>query len=238
MSTYNITIKTEGRVLEIQATPGQTALNVIQDAGLDFRAPCGGNGKCGKCMIYVHESGSSGLRLACRTDISDQMILELDGPQTMMIEEGAIVSSYAPDTGMTGVGVALDIGTTTLACRLFDRTDGKLLASAARVNPQAVWGADVISRIDASVEGKLKQMRDSLLRSIDQILDELLSKPKHKRREIADFTVAGNTVMQHIAVGLPPDSIGQNPFIPLSLFGDHHNWPGVPCPIWFAPCIA
>lgn len=238
MSTFTVIIKTQGNVVEMQATPGQSALDVIQDAGLNFSAPCGGNGKCGKCMIYVHESGSSGLRLACRTDVSDQMILELDGPETMMIEEDAVVSSYAPDTGRAGIGVALDIGTTTLACRLFDLDNGQLLESAARVNPQAVWGADVISRIDASVDGKLSQMQDAVLRAVDQMLDELLSKARHKRSEIIDFTIAGNTVMQHIAVGLPPDSIGLNPFIPLSLFGDLHELPDIPCPIWFAPCIA
>ena len=238
MPAYRITIKTEGQVIEVEAQPGQSALSVIQDAGIVFSAPCGGNGKCGKCMIYVHEGGSSGLRLACRTDVSDLMILELDGPQTMMIEEEAAVSSYAPDTGLEGVGVALDIGTTTLACRLFDRSDGRLLASAARVNPQAVWGADVISRIDASVAGKLTQMQESVLRAIDQMLDELLSTAKRRRRDIADFTIAGNTVMQHIAAGLPPDSIGLNPFIPLSLFGDYHELADLGCEAWFAPCIA
>lgn len=238
MSTYTVTIKSEGRVIEMGAEPEQTALEVIQEAGLEFNAPCGGNGKCGKCMVYVHEGGTSGLRLACRTSVSQNMIIELDGPQTMIIEEEGIDSSYAPDTGKEGLGVALDIGTTTLACRLFDRSDGRLLASAARMNPQAAWGADVISRIDASVAGKLDQMQDALLRAIDQMLDELLSSTGHKRSEIRDFTAAGNTVMQHIAVGLPPDSIGVNPFIPLSLFGDSHQLPDIPCPIWFAPCVA
>ena len=240
MSTYQITIKTETENIVVEAEAGKTALEVIQNAGLSFSAPCGGNGLCGKCMVYVHEGGISGLRLACRTAISDQMLIELEGPQTMLIEEDALVSSYAPDTGLTGLGVALDIGTTTLACRLFDRADGSLLASAARVNPQAVWGADVISRIDASVEGKLALMQESLLSAIDQMLDELLSTSRRKRADIADFTAAGNTVMQHIAVGLPPDSIGVNPFTPLSLFGEAHDLPAlnIPCPVWFAPCIA
>jgi uncharacterized 2Fe-2S/4Fe-4S cluster protein (DUF4445 family) len=240
MSTYTVTIKTEGKVIEMGAEPDQTALDVIQDAGLEFNAPCGGNGKGGKCMVYVHEGSGSGLRLACRTSVSENMIIELDGPQTMIIEEEGIVSNYAPDVGRAGIGVALDIGTTTLACRLFDRSDGSLLASAARMNPQAAWGADVISRIDASVAGKLDQMQDALLRAVDQMLDELLSSTRRKRSEISDFTAAGNTVMQHIAVGLPPDSIGVNPFIPLSLFGDAHALADldIPCEIWFAPCVA
>ncbi|MCL2631540.1 MAG: ASKHA domain-containing protein [Coriobacteriia bacterium] len=238
MSTYHITIKTGDEELVLEAEPGQSALNVIQNAKLNFSAPCGGNGLCGKCMVYVYEGGISGLRLACRTEISDQMIIELSGPQTMLIEEDAVVSSYAPDTGLTGLGVALDIGTTTLACRLFDRADGTLLASAARVNPQAVWGADVISRIDASVEGKLDLMQEAVLSAIDQMLDELLSTTGRRRRDIVDFTIAGNTVMQHIAAGLPPDSIGLNPFTPLSLFGETLELPGFPCPVWFAPCIA
>ena len=238
MSKLRITIKTEGRVIEVEADPGKTTLEVIQDAGLMFSAPCGGNGLCGKCMVYVHEAGGSGLRLACRIDATDNMVIELDGPQTMLIEEEAALSIYEPDVGREGVGVALDIGTTTLACRLFDRSDGKLLASAARVNPQAAWGADVISRIDASVAGKLEQMQDALLYAIDQMVDELLSQTRYRRRHLVDFTVAGNTVMQHIAAGLPPDSIGLHPFIPISLFGDYHELPGIPCPVWFAPCMA
>jgi uncharacterized 2Fe-2S/4Fe-4S cluster protein (DUF4445 family) len=240
MSIFKITIKSEGQTIELEVPSGQTVLNVVQDTGLSFLAPCGGNGSCGKCLVYVHESGASGLRLACRTQISDQMIIELDDPQTMMIEEDAVVSSYAPDTGLPGLGVALDIGTTTLACRLFDRHEGTLLASAARINPQAAWGADVISRIDASVEGKLSQMQEALTAAIDQMLDELLSTTRRKRAEIVDFTIAGNTVMQHIAAGLPPDSIGVNPFTPLSLFGEYRDLPGlnISCQVWFAPCVA
>ena len=238
MSTITVTIKTGEEVLELAVEPGQSALDVIQSTGLEFSAPCGGNGKCGKCMVYIHEGGGSGLRLACRTDVSDQMIIELELPATMIIQEEGIVSSYPPDTGLEGLGVALDVGTTTLACRMFDRSDGSLLASAARMNPQAVYGADVISRINASVDGKLENMQESLLRAIDQMLDELLSITRKKRRDIVDFTLAGNTVMQHIACGLPPDSIGVNPFIPLSLFGDYHTLPDMPCDIWFAPCVA
>ncbi|MCL2136313.1 MAG: ASKHA domain-containing protein [Coriobacteriia bacterium] len=240
MSTYQITIRTEDDELLVEADSEKTVLEVIQEAKLVISATCGGNGTCGKCMVYVHEGGISGLRLACRTHVSDQMIIELAGPQTMIIEEDALVSSYVPDTGLTGLGIALDIGTTTLACRLFDRSDGSLLASAARINPQAVWGADVISRIDASVDGKLEAMQEAVLDAINQMVDELLSTARRRRRDISDFTIAANTVMQHIAAGLAPDSIGVNPFTPLSLFGDYHDLPllNIPCQVWFTPCLA
>jgi uncharacterized 2Fe-2S/4Fe-4S cluster protein (DUF4445 family) len=121
------------------------------------------------------------------------------------------------------LGMAFDIGTTTLAAYLCDLKSGKLLASDAMLNPQRAFGADVISRIEAAAAGHQDELQKRLAESIGQLTDRLLAVSgranarEYRREDIAHVVIAGNTVMLHLLGDLPADAIARTPFIPVSV---------------------
>ncbi|MDR0500860.1 MAG: ASKHA domain-containing protein [Coriobacteriales bacterium] len=180
--------------------------------------------------------------LACQVMAKDGMIVFLrkEDNDAMSIDVEGTKTLWTPTPDATGLGIAFDLGTTTLAARLIDMRNGNILAQSARVNPQTVFGADVISRIDASMTGKLPEMTACIREALIGLIDELLQQHESESRaflEINKIVLAGNTVMQHIFCSMPPDSIGVAPFTPLSLFGDNHTINELPVPLFMAPCI-
>lgn len=121
-------------------------------------------------------------------------------------------------------GIAIDIGTTTLAAYLYDLNDGQRLASTAMVNPQAVYGADVISRIAKASESPeaMDDMQSAILQAVTklcvQLLNQLDEMPDHSPRlqDVVQITFTGNTTMLHLMAGLPALSISMSPFNPVT----------------------
>ena len=132
---------------------------------------------------------------------------------------GTAVRFIRPD-GPDPLGVAVDIGTTTLAAYLYDLGTGKRLASAAGLNPQRAYGADVISRIDQSSASP--EARQALRGAIKGLADRLVVKAGHhtgrslSTDDIVHYVFAGNTTMLHLLAGLPAAAIARAPFIPVS----------------------
>ncbi len=116
------------------------------------------------------------------------------------------------------LGLAFDIGTTTIAAYLCDLGTGKVLAAKAAVNPQRQFGEDVISRIAAVTEdaSRLQAMARLTATAMDDLiahcLDEVSLKPEH----IDEITLVGNTTMQHIICGLSPRTLGLSPYLPMT----------------------
>lgn len=117
------------------------------------------------------------------------------------------------------LGLALDLGTTTVSARLLDLVQGKPLASASVANPQAAFGADLISRIAFAIErpGNLKRLRRAALKSIAQLTEVLAREAGVKTRWVYAVCLAGNAVMNHIFLNQPVDSLGRAPFRPAFL---------------------
>jgi uncharacterized 2Fe-2S/4Fe-4S cluster protein (DUF4445 family) len=116
------------------------------------------------------------------------------------------------------LGVALDVGTTTVAVYLCDLGNGKVLASSSFANPQIVFGADVISRIGYSAHHPgvgVQRMQRDLVEEINRVIEELTTGVGHSPRDVLDMTMVGNTVMHHIFLLIPPDSLGLSPFQPV-----------------------
>ncbi len=115
-------------------------------------------------------------------------------------------------------GLALDVGTTTLALYLCSLETGKILGSASATNPQTIFGEDIMSRIAYSVhhpgEG-VKRMQRELINTINAMVHQVIDDKRLTADDIVDMTVVGNTVMHHIFLGLPPDRLGYSPFTPL-----------------------
>jgi uncharacterized 2Fe-2S/4Fe-4S cluster protein (DUF4445 family) len=233
-----VTVNTETSPLKVTAREGKTVLELIQEHGLPFSAPCGGKGTCGKCSVLLRDENGLSYQLACQTLMHEGMTIEMGASKTMLIEERGSSVSFPHDRGATGLGIAFDIGTTTLAARLFDRATGVTLKTAAQVNPQVVFGADVISRIDVSHAGRLQDLHEALWRALGELTTRLCSEATVSPNDITSVVLAGNTVMEHIAANLSPDSIGLAPYTPLSLFGEERALPACKSPVYLAPCIA
>ena len=214
---------------------GQTLLEVLR--GYPVTAPCGGKGTCKKCTVYV--SGEP--VLACRTVPEDGMEVSLTPEAALTVELGQDKEVVSDGTGR-GLGMAVDIGTTTVACHLMELETGKTLALLGQPNSQRTFGADVISRISASMEGHLSEMTEAIRNQLREVTVELCRQAGRDVSEITKMTVAANTTMCHLLSGLKPDSMGMAPFTPLSLFGDSHSageWGlGFDGEVYIIPCVS
>jgi uncharacterized 2Fe-2S/4Fe-4S cluster protein (DUF4445 family) len=127
------------------------------------------------------------------------------------------VIDIRPINGAAPLGLAVDIGTTTVAGYLCDLTTGELLATACMMNPQVKYGEDVVSRITYSMahpgEG-LKKLNADIVEGINSIAYRAASACGRAPEEICDMTVVGNTTMHHIFLRIDPAALGLSPFPP------------------------
>ncbi len=117
--------------------------------------------------------------------------------------------------GLALYGVAIDIGTTTVSVYLVNLLTGEAIDTAAEYNGQINRGEDVISRIIyANKNGGLSELGNLVRKTINDVIDRLVSRNKVDRNSIYKATVSGNTTMMHLFEGLPPASIRLTPYIP------------------------
>ena len=127
--------------------------------------------------------------------------------EVIKVEPGDVKKAY---------GLAVDVGTTTVAGYLCDLTDGRLVATASMMNPQVVFGEDVMSRISYTMthpEG-LEQMNRAIIDGLNGIVEEAATTAGIKRTDIVDMTIVGNTCMHHLFLNIDPRNIGRSPFPP------------------------
>lgn len=215
MSMHTVTVRWGDETREVQAPEGANLLRLLEEEKIILSAPCQGKGRCGKCRVTVDGCEV----LACQTTVHGDMTVQV--PRS----EGSGLSVFSAaqwPQGCNGLGVALDIGTTTLAAVLVDLSSGQVLESKSMLNPQRVCGADVISRIAACGEGQLPLQRDLIRTAARQLVEQLL--PAAKGQPIGPMTVCGNTTMSHIFCGVDPSPIGVAPYTPV--FTEMKEFPG------------
>ena len=124
-----------------------------------------------------------------------------------------LVAVAAP--GRACLGLAVDLGTTNVAAFLIDLANGQRLASLAIENPQASWGADVISRVNhaAAQAGGGSELRDAAITALNALAHDLCRAVEAVPSDIVDVAVCGNTAMQHLLLGLPVAQLGRAPFV-------------------------
>jgi uncharacterized 2Fe-2S/4Fe-4S cluster protein (DUF4445 family) len=127
--------------------------------------------------------------------------------EIIKIEPGAVAKAY---------GLAVDIGTTTVAGYLCDLTSGEVVATDSMMNPQVAYGEDVMSRISYAITRKagLEQMNQAIIKGLNEIAGRAAAKAGIKRSDIVDMAVVGNTCMHHIFLNIDPRYIGKAPFPP------------------------
>lgn len=231
------------------ARAGETLLSALQRAGAAVQAPCGGAGTCGKCAVGVARAGAGDAGwervLACQTvAVPGMLVRAAAGARGLRVDDEAAVAAAAlerfdRDAAARGeLGIAIDLGTTTVAAYLFDRGTGRLLARGGAPNPQASFGADVISRIHACSNGSLDDLQRAAARCLRALADDLCAQAGADPAAIGRWAIAGNTVMEHLLCGLSPASIGAYPFAPQSLFGDERAVPGLDGEAYLCPCVS
>ena len=114
-------------------------------------------------------------------------------------------------------GICIDIGTTTLAALLVNLKTEADCQTAVSVNHQRTYGADVLSRIDASNNGKKWEIQRCIRQDLQKLIRELLQKEKITEQQIQRIVIAGNTTMCHLLRGFSCETLGVAPFLPVDL---------------------
>jgi uncharacterized 2Fe-2S/4Fe-4S cluster protein (DUF4445 family) len=187
--------------------------------GMEF--PCGGEGWCGSCKVRVldgalpvtpedksaltEEELAAGWRLACRAHATGPLTLEAGQWVTPILAD---FEKMAP-SAHPGLGIAIDVGTTTLVAQLLDLGTGDVLGVRSALNPQAACGADIMTRVAFA-------LRDSRLTTIiRQFIGTMVSELAGDRiPELRDVVLVGNTVMHHLFAGLSVEPLSHVPFRP------------------------
>ena len=115
-------------------------------------------------------------------------------------------------------GLAIDIGTTTVSVWLVNVISGRVIAQAAEYNRQIRCGEDVISRvIYASKNSNRENLRELVLQSIDTLIERVIQKAglqgQLSSKQIVKATIVGNSIMMHLLLGIPSESIRLIPFV-------------------------
>lgn len=221
-----------GRAMEIEGD--ESLASVAARNGVGIEQPCGGRGVCGKCGVLLLDRGTMGEPvLACKTKALDGMRLSVPKgrcPNGRALEIGGGAFAPSPDgvsppyvneggtpRGKGAYGVALDIGTTTLAASLVDLRSGAILRSVSGDNPQSQHGCDVISRITYAMEepGGASALHREVIGAANLLIGRLAGESSVAADEIVRVFAAGNTTMEHCFWGVSPASIGRAPFQPV-----------------------
>lgn len=153
MSTYTVCVNDGDSARRFDADGGETLPALLRKNGYEVHAPCGGNGSCRQCKVHVSGlcRGFDGTLseyagepvLTCRNYPAGDLNITLasHGGERIRID----VSDIPP--GQFGLGLAVDIGTTTVAAYLYDLASGKCTGTVGAMNAQRSYGSDVISRI-------------------------------------------------------------------------------------------
>jgi NADPH-dependent glutamate synthase beta subunit-like oxidoreductase/ferredoxin len=129
------------------------------------------------------------------------------GKEVIKVEPGLVEKAY---------GLAVDVGTSTVAGYLCDLTDGSVVTTGSMMNPQVVYGEDVMSRISFTMTNPngLEILNGAIIDGLNGIAAEVSAAAGIRRQDIVDMSIVGNTCMQHIYLNTDPKYIGRSPFPP------------------------
>lgn len=230
--------------IQIEAKKEENILDIAIRAGISIDGTCNHTGRCGKCKVKItigktsdieaeeknvltEEEIKKGYRLACKVHpYSDVRVFvtESEKKDRRKTELIYMPQDFKVDPYQNQMGIAFDIGTTSVVALLWDRRQGKLIDVAASINPQRNYGADVISRITycSNNLAHLKKMQALVIECCNQLIEELCSKNHIDVETIHDYTMVGNTTMSHLFLGANIEGLTKAPFLP-SFIGEQEK---------------
>ena len=232
-----ITVKEKEKSYQVYLKENESILDGLMAHGVYFSAVCGGKGSCGKCRIRViwgtaeitdsdrklfsEEELQKGWRLACRaypkepvtieTSFNDESDFEILGDY-----QKEDVAKEGSDEDRNYV-IAIDIGTTTLAFQMLEKATKKAIHTYTTVNRQRAFGADVISRIKASSEGKKEELQRSIRQDLIHGIHSLTESSGIQKGKIREIAIGANTTMVHLLMGYDCETLGVYPFTPVNI---------------------
>jgi len=279
-------ISIKGKTYSAETERGTLALSLFRERGEAVYAPCGGNGTCGKCRMYIsgeisepdererallgEDALKKGIRLACMCRLLGDFTIA-PTEDSLQVQTDSVSVRYTPEPflqarrvgeetvfdrngaelcrergSVKNLGLAVDVGTTTVAAYLCDMYEGRVLGAKGFKNPQSVYGADVISRMDKIMKEPelLAVQQRSVCAAIRRAAEEMCGERGLRAHDIRAAVLCGNTVMQHIAAGIDPVSIAVAPFTAPTLFGEEYPafplglLPNESATAYFSPCFA
>lgn len=231
----SIRVTRGGDVFRLPCNDTDTLLALLRRAGCTLPAACGGHGRCGKCRVSVNGVP----RLACRVvpEDGDEIVLPPAAGGRILTET---LDPPAVPTGETGCAAAIDLGTTTTALRLYDLATGHTLATCADWTALAPYGADVITRIQYTIDHQdgLTRLSSLLRQQLKALLTRALSQAGRQPAELKRTVTAGNTVMQSLLAGVSVRPLAVAPFCPETFFRQSSGLTLLDAPLYCVPCAA
>lgn len=224
--------------LRLEVPAGTRLQDVLFGQGVEF--PCGGRGRCKGCRVKVLRGAlniiaeetnlltkaevESGWRLACRHSLNGDLELELAQWEMSVLSD----ESQFAFTPREGLGVAIDLGTTTIAAQLLDLRTGNVLGVRTALNAQARHGGDIMSRVEFAMHGGQAELQRLVHEQLGEMVSQLLATTGSNRREEAQaiaecrvqsadlkrVVIVGNTVMHHLFCGINIAPLSAYPFEP------------------------
>lgn len=252
MSDDRVRIRLEPLAVEVDVPGGASLISPLAEHGVEF--PCGGTGVCGGCGVrvlsgalpvtdadvaaYTEDELNAGWRLACQAiapvHAAEPLVLECAQWRMEVLTDNARMTG----TGKHGLGIAIDLGTTTIAAQLVDLRAGTVLGVETELNPQARFGSDVMSRIRTALDG------EDLTTVVRGALAEMIARLARGRgSEIAEVLLVGNSVMHHLFSGCDVEPLSHAPFESPHLGAQRFSAKALgwdlpeSCAIRFAPCV-
>jgi uncharacterized 2Fe-2S/4Fe-4S cluster protein (DUF4445 family) len=156
------------------------------------------------------------------------------GPEIVAVWPGYVDAAH---------GVAVDVGSTTIAGHLCDLGTGEVLATAGRMNPQIRFGEDLMSRVSYVMmnPGGAGELTAAVRRAIDELVGELCAAAGTARDRVLEVVIVGNPIMHHLVLGIDPTPLGSAPFVlatdaavrgraaELGVDAPHARWYAGPC---------
>ncbi|GAB4227989.1 MAG: ASKHA domain-containing protein [Kiloniellaceae bacterium] len=137
-----------------------------------------------------------------------------DWKVTVAVHRGQVITAIWPGFHDRSYGLAVDVGSTTVAAHLCDLHSGEVIASSGIMNPQIRFGEDLMSRVSYVMmnPGGDAEMTDAVRRAINELTDSVCAEAGIEREEILNATFVGNPVMHHLLLGIDPTELGGAPF--------------------------
>lgn len=227
-----VTVRTKDEERIIYAKQEETILATLQRHDIFLPAICAGRGTCGKCKVKVVEGSfepvpsevkyfseeelAEGWRLACCMHPTGNCTIAIENKEEeiYVVAENKDSESEKELQNDMKLAIAVDIGTTTIAMQLVDQISGSVVDTYTAINKQRAFGADVISRIDASNNGKKEALRKSIQNDLVEGYETLT---KAGTIAIERMIIGANSTMVHLLMGYSCETLGVFPFEPFNI---------------------
>lgn len=243
----DIALLTVDGVGSCEVAAGSNLRETLRREGVYIDGTCADNGTCGRCVVHVIHGDAGdpslqetallgdgavnhGQRLACRVMVRGDLEISIDPERMLEIDTTGKWKEvwgsplWRPELlneGIEGFGVAVDVGTTSIASILLDMSRNKPLDIRTSANPQMPWGDDIISRLGAAAKDRATAARLQAL-ALNTVKDQVRSlclRNGVSGGRITRLVVVGNSAMHHLVFGFPVEDLLKPPYSPSHVSG-------------------